>query len=232
MEASSIALEQHRVDGLKIKVAAFTNLSQDHLDYHEDMQHYAQAKERLFLDLNPEVSVVCIDSGFGARLAERLIDEGHQVVRVASDPQAGTAEVVALTATSSLDGVWVEMQVGRHRFSVSSPLLGMHNVQNLCVAVGVASALGVSLPSVVTSLATAVSAPGRLEACHGEDDDVRVLVDYAHTPDALERALATLRALTPGRLMCVWLWRRSGSWEASIDGCRREPARRLHLDHQ
>ena len=199
MEVSSHALSQKRVDAVHFRAAAFTNLSQDHLDFHITMEAYFQAKNRLFSDLAPRSMVVNIDDAYGARLAEQL---GSSCLRVSLHADSG-AQIFARSYESSRDGIRATFATPTGDVSLHSPLLGKHNVENLALAIGVGVALAVDMKSYAHALATAVGAPGRLERVP-HPDDVAVFVDYAHTPDALVRALAALRPLTPGRLITVF----------------------------
>lgn len=199
MEVSSHALALHRVDAVKFAVAAFTNLSQDHLDFHGDLDTYFAAKARLFDELSPEVAVVAVDDSFGARLAETT---SIPTLRCATSADA-EAEIRALSYRMGRDGLHAHIATPVAELHVVSPLVGVHNLQNLLVTVGVAIALELDLARVVEGLSRASGAPGRLERV-SHPHDVAVFVDYAHTADALERVLSALRTTTPGRLITVF----------------------------
>ncbi len=196
MEVSSHALAQHRADAVRFDVAAFTNLSQDHLDFHGTMEAYFAAKVRLFTDLSPRVSVVNVDDAWGARLAKEV---SGRLLRVSRDD----GELVATNASMGRDGMTATVRHEGREATLSSPLIGEHNLENLLVALGCALALDVPLDDALRALAKVRGVPGRLERVEGLDD-VMVLVDYAHTPDALARALAALRPITPGKLSVVF----------------------------
>ena len=200
MEVSSHALAQHRVDAVRFRVAAFTNLTQDHLDFHETMASYADAKDRLFLELGPGASVVNVDDPHGATLASKL--HGRNLWRCSRRAEAD-AEVRALRWSMDASGLVAEVATPRGEVTLRSPLLGAHNVENLLVALACGLALGLELHALAAALSVAPGAPGRLERVE-DPRGVAVLVDYAHTPDALERVLAALRPVTPGRLLCVF----------------------------
>ncbi|MDH5672038.1 MAG: UDP-N-acetylmuramoyl-L-alanyl-D-glutamate--2,6-diaminopimelate ligase [Myxococcales bacterium] len=203
LEVSSHGLAMRRADGLHYRVAAFTNLSQDHLDYHGDFEAYGAAKARLFTDLQPQASVINVDDAFGAQLAARLRQQqqGGRLYRVSRRADV-EAELRVLELRSGADGIVARVATPLGEGELRSPLLGDHNVENLMVALGCGLALGESLEAVLESLSAAPGAPGRLERVQSQR--CLVLVDYAHTPDALSRALAALRPLTSGRLLSVF----------------------------
>ncbi len=200
LEVSSHALAQERVAGMRFGVAAFTNLTRDHLDYHGDMDRYFAAKRRLFTEhLAPDgVAVVNVRDPAGARLADQ-IGPGRRVwrygVRVEDALHAEHVE-------TALAGTRATIVSPAGSLDVSSPLVGAHNLENLLCAAGIALALDLPAEAVVRGLSSCRGAPGRLErfAARG----VSVFVDYAHTDDALARAIEALRALSPRRLVCVF----------------------------
>ena len=199
LEVSSHGLALHRVDALDFEVAAFTNLSRDHLDFHGTFEAYAACKARLFTELHPTRSVVHVDDPFGEKLASRIDGE---VIRCSRRP--GTAAEIAATQWSvTREGIRATIETPRGPVELRSPMLGEHNLENLLVALGCAYALDLRLDRVVSAWAEASGSPGRLERVP-HPGDVAVLVDYAHTPDALQRALETMRAITPNRLIAVF----------------------------
>ena len=206
LEASSIALDQHRLDAVKIDVAVFTNLTRDHLDYHADFEAYGAAKETLFGWPTLATAVINLDDPFGRSLAARVAARGVPVLGFAlHEPGAALAG-----HDLHLDrrGLRLEIAVGSTRVSVASGLLGEFNASNLLAAAGALLSSGVD-PSCLGALLSAVDAPaGRMErVVAGVAGNVPlVVVDYAHTPDALAKALETLRAALPagGRLSCVF----------------------------
>jgi UDP-N-acetylmuramoyl-L-alanyl-D-glutamate--2,6-diaminopimelate ligase len=198
MEVSSHALSLARVDALTFRVAAFTNLSQDHLDFYPSMAEYGAAKERLFTALSPAVSVIAIDDAFGRGLATRA--KG----RVLTTGRAADALVRPLSSSVDGRGVRALVTTPEGSAALDSRLLGEHNLENLLLAIGILVALEVEPVQAARALASAPAVPGRLERCDEDDDDIRVLVDYAHTPDALARVLAAVRKITPGELSCVF----------------------------
>ena len=196
LEVSSHALTQHRVDGIVFDVAAFTNLSRDHLDHHGTMEAYFEAKASLFSPARCRHAVVFADDPWGRRLLERL------------HPLAGV-DGYALTAVRVGEAADVVLAVGSSRFTwrgrrISLPLSGRFNVDNALVAATVATALGADEDRVAEGLAGAAPVAGRMEVV-GDGYPVAVLVDYAHTPAGLEVALDAARALAAGhRVLCVF----------------------------
>jgi UDP-N-acetylmuramoyl-L-alanyl-D-glutamate--2,6-diaminopimelate ligase len=199
MEVSSHGLALHRVNGVRFGVAAFTNLTQDHLDFHGDIDSYAAAKARLFTDLAPKAAVINVDDTFGSALLDRVTCPVWRCSR-RGDP---VAEVRALSWSEGRDGIHARVATPGGEVEIRSPLVGSHNLDNLLVALGCVLALGLDLPQAVAGLSQATGAPGRLERI-AHPGDVAVFVDYAHTPDALLRVLAALRGVTPGRLVTVF----------------------------
>lgn len=197
MEVSSHALAQHRADAVHFDVAAFTNLTQDHLDFHTTMDAYFEAKARLFTELSPRVSVINIDDPWGKTLAARVRGGLLRVSR------AGAADLAVERWSTDRDGLRATISYRGSSFALASPMLGAHNLDNLLLALGCLLAMDVDMGDAVRAVEAARGAPGRLERVDGLNG-VRVLVDYAHTPDALERALAALRPVTPGRLIVVF----------------------------
>jgi UDP-N-acetylmuramoyl-L-alanyl-D-glutamate--2,6-diaminopimelate ligase len=200
LEVSSHALAQERVAGIRFAVAGFTNLTRDHLDYHGDMERYFAAKRRLFSEhLAPEgTAVVNARDPYGARLADQL-GPGRRVWRYGT---RAADDLRAEGLTLGLDGIRATFATPAGPVEVRSPLVGAHNVENLLCAAGMALALGIPPDAVGRGLSASRGAPGRLERVDGRG--VSVFVDYAHTDDALARALEALRALSPRRLLCVF----------------------------
>ncbi len=205
MEVSSHGIDQKRVLGLQFAAAVFTNLTRDHLDYHQTLDAYYEVKERLFTGATgsvPKIAVVNRDDPCGVRLAERLgsMAPAVRLVTFGEDPRAQVrAERIALNfKNSTFDLVWPEGSV-----AVDSPLIGRYNVSNLLAAAATAWALGRDPGSIPEKLAGFPGVPGRMERIE-EGQPFNVLVDYAHTDDALRNALGMLRAITPGRLLVVF----------------------------
>jgi UDP-N-acetylmuramoyl-L-alanyl-D-glutamate--2,6-diaminopimelate ligase len=201
METSSHALDQGRVAGLRFDVAVFTNLTRDHIDYHGSEEAYFAAKARL-LDLlrTGGVAVLNADDAAWRRLGGRA--PRTVWFRVDGASVVAADEVRALDVTYSAEGARFVLAAGTERAAVRLPLLGAYNVQNALGAAAACIALGMDVKSVAANLMNAPQVPGRLERI--ADTPCPVLADYAHTPDALERVLATLRPLTRGRLIVVF----------------------------
>lgn len=202
MEVSSIALSAKRVAAVRFRVAAFTNLTQDHLDYHGSIEAYAAAKMELFTTLAPGLAVVNVGDPFGAEIAKRV---KCKTLRVRTAVGAGDADVVPESIEAKASGMRIAARTPSGRLELATRLVGMHNVENILVALGIVCALELDVERAAAALANEAGAPGRLERCDGPGDDVTVLVDYAHTPDALARALDAVRAVAgQGKVVCVF----------------------------
>jgi UDP-N-acetylmuramoyl-L-alanyl-D-glutamate--2,6-diaminopimelate ligase len=196
MEVSSHALELHRADAIHFAVAIFTNLTQDHLDFHPTMEDYFLAKRRLFTDLAPVRSVVNIDDEYGGRLAAALPDPitfalDHDATYTATDVHTG------------LHGSQFTINGPDGNLELSTPLRGRFNVYNALGAFAAARALSVSADTAARALETARLVPGRFQPVE-EGQEFAVLIDYAHTPDSLENVLRAARELASGRLHVVF----------------------------
>lgn len=196
MEVSSHAIDLHRVDAVEFAVAAFTNLTQDHLDYHHTIEEYFSVKKRLFTELAVGARVINIDDPLGAGLALEL--PGALTVGIDADAAVRASEI-ELSAT----GARFVLSTAQGVASVRLPLAGHFNVSNALVAAGCALSLGVPLATVVAGLESARQVPGRLERVDA-GQEFAVYVDYAHTPDSLEKALAAVRDVTAGRVIVVF----------------------------
>jgi UDP-N-acetylmuramoyl-L-alanyl-D-glutamate--2,6-diaminopimelate ligase len=198
MEVSSHAIDLHRVDAVEFAVAAFTNLSQDHLDYHSTLEEYFAVKRRLFTELRPSASVIDIDDPAGVALAADVAEGDLLTVGRAQGALVRPLDEMPGPVSTSFT---LTTPVGAA--SVTLPLAGRFNVSNALVAAGCALALGVPLEMVAAGLSAAPQVPGRLERIEA-GQPFAVLVDYAHTPDGLEKAIEAVRAVTPGRLITVF----------------------------
>jgi UDP-N-acetylmuramoyl-L-alanyl-D-glutamate--2,6-diaminopimelate ligase len=202
MEVSSHALALGRLRGVHVRVAALTNLTQDHLDFHGSMHAYAATKERLFTEIGPGAAVLNVDDAFGRDLAGRL---RAPLVRVSARTDAGAgADIAPLAVQLDAAGTRATVRTPAGEVNLSSRLLGAHNLENLLLALGIAHALELDLGRAAAALSREPGAPGRLERCDGDGDDVMVLVDYAHTPNALARVLDAVRSVAAGRVWCVF----------------------------
>ena len=204
MEASSQAIDLHRCDGLRFRIAIFTNLTQDHLDYHGTMENYYDAKKRLFdgrLGEKPYSCVVNIDDDWGLRLACELKEQGQRVITFS---QKNTADLTADEIDVSLiRGTSFRLKTPAGERRITSPLVGRPHVYNMLAASAAALELGYGLDAIESGLAVCVGAPGRFERVPN-DGDLAVVVDYAHTDDALLNTLRTARDLTDGRIITVF----------------------------
>jgi UDP-N-acetylmuramoyl-L-alanyl-D-glutamate--2,6-diaminopimelate ligase len=192
MEVSSHALALHRADAIHWSAAVFTNLTQDHLDFHADMEDYFLAKRRLF-EAGPELAVVNVDDPYGARLARDF----PRAIRIGLDAQDAQVRATAIEGDASGSSFAVD------GLALRTTLPGRFNVLNALGAVVVARELGVDEASIARGLAAAERVPGRFEPVD-EGQPFAVFVDYSHKPDALEAVLRTARGLTRGRLIVVF----------------------------
>jgi UDP-N-acetylmuramyl-tripeptide synthetase len=208
MEVSSIALDQSRLAGTFFHVAAFTNLTQDHLDYHGSMAAYFEAKALLFarhLRAGDGVAVAYVDFEPGRRMLEQALGRRLACTTAprATGAGAAAADVWVERAQLGLEGIEADLVTPRGPITLRSPLVAAHNLQNLVVAVGVAEALGLPWEAIREGAAALRGVPGRLEPVD-VGGEIHVLVDYAHTPDALERALSAVRPLARGRVTVIF----------------------------
>ncbi len=203
MEVSSHALDQGRVDGVGFAIAVFTNLSRDHLDYHLDMQAYGEAKARLFQWPGLRTAVINTDDAFGRDLLDHIASD-VTVLRCGCRALADAIpEFQARHIEPTADGLRFTLVTPDGEAEIGSRLLGRFNVANLLGVAACLHALGWSLARIVALLPTLDSVPGRMNRFGGGNQPL-VVVDYAHTPDALEQTLATLREHRRGELICVF----------------------------
>ena len=193
MEVSSIALVLGRVRAVRFRVAAFTNLTQDHLDFHGSMEAYAAAKMALFTTCEPGLAVVNVDDPFGVKVAAAA---KCKVLRVRTKIGATDADIAPLSVDASASGMRILAKVPGGDVEIKTRLVGLHNLENLLVAIGIASVLDLEVDRASAALEHEIGAPGRLERCDGPGDDVVAVVDYAHTPDALARVLDAVREVS------------------------------------
>ena len=204
IELSAHALSLHRVDGIVFDVAAFTNLQHDHLDYYGDMENYFQAKALLFTPEHSRHGVVCVDDEWGRRLAQQ-----------ATVPVTTVSALTEEAADWQVRDVTPDQTIGRTVFTlvdpsgtghrVAMPILGEVNIQNTAVAIVSAVSLGIDLADVISAIEDAPQIPGRMEKVNPTPGgQPLVIVDYAHTPEALEWTLRSTRELTSGRVVIVF----------------------------
>jgi len=196
MEVSSHAIDLHRVDSTRFAVAAFTNLTQDHLDFHHTIEEYFSVKMRLFTELDCEARVVNVDDPFGLGIANE-VGGVLTVGRTRSSHIRASEERLDASGSSFL----LHTPAGKAR--VRLPLAGAYNVSNALVAAGCAMSLGVGLDAIVEGLEAAPQVPGRLERVDC-GQAFSVVVDYAHTPDSLEKAIEAVAEVTDGRVIAVF----------------------------
>ncbi len=200
LEVSSHALAQERVWGFHFAVAVFTNLTQDHLDYHKDFEHYFQAKRRLFEGLGappPDWAVTNIDDAWGARLLE-LPFAHHLTYGV-----EGKAQVMPTHVASTAAGMHATIETPAGKLQIDSPLLGHANLANLLAAISTGVAMGIASTRIEEGIANLHAVPGRFQRID-EGQPFLVVVDYAHTDDALKNVLKTARELTQDRLIVLF----------------------------
>jgi len=220
IEASSIGIAEHRLVGTQVTVAVFTNFSQDHLDYHGDMRAYWQAKAQLFAWPGLKAAVVNVDDAQGIELAASLAAGKVDCWTVST--RAEPARLQAANVRHGRAGLAFEVVEGELRIAVSTPMIGDYNVANLLGVIGVLRAMGTSLADAGAACAALTPVRGRMERVQidGADADAlpEVVVDYAHTPDALDKALAALAPLAKERGGVLWC----------LFGCggNRDPAKR------
>jgi UDP-N-acetylmuramoyl-L-alanyl-D-glutamate--2,6-diaminopimelate ligase len=203
MECSSQAMDFHRCDKLEYAVAVFTNLTRDHLDYHKTMENYWYAKQRLFdgrLGSRPKTSVINLDDARGVELTSRLKSEGQRVVTYAVKSDA---DITAHDAEFSLSGMKFRLRTPSAEIDFHSPLVGPPHVYNTLAAVASGLTLGYSMEVITKALSKCTGAPGRFEGVP-HDGDFAVVVDYAHSDDALLNVLRTAREVTKGRIITVF----------------------------
>ncbi|MCL5292444.1 MAG: UDP-N-acetylmuramoyl-L-alanyl-D-glutamate--2,6-diaminopimelate ligase [Actinobacteria bacterium] len=196
IEASSHALDLHRVDGCDFDVAVFTNLSQDHLDYHSSIESYFEAKMLLF-DRDGVVGVVNADDEYGRRIARKM---GDRCIRYSTKDKV---EVYARKRAVSATGSHFTMETHAGRIGIRLKFPGSFNVQNALAATGSAIALGIPIEDIKEGLESLEGVSGRFERVLAGHDRT-IIVDYAHTPDGLEKTLTAARELTEGKLICVF----------------------------
>ena len=203
IEASSIGLAEHRLDGSRIHTAVFTNLTQDHLDYHGSMAAYGQAKAALFSWPGLRSAVLNIDDAYGAGLAASLDGRSLDLWTTSA---LGPARLRASAIEHAAQGLSFELHEGAQQHRLRTRLIGGYNVSNLLGVVGAMRSLGVPLAAAVEACSRLAPVPGRMD-CVALPGQPLVVVDYAHTPDALDQALQALRPMArrrAGRLWCVF----------------------------
>ena len=204
MEVSSIGLDQGRANGAAFDVAVFTNLTRDHLEYHGTMEAYAAAKERLFFAPGLAAAVLNLDDPFGVALAKKLKGRLHTIGYTLGAADDSGVDEILRAGHLGMDAAGIEFDLRGVEFA--APVVGRFNASNLLAVIGALLARGERLEDIAPALRAIRPPPGRMQALGGKDQPL-VVVDYAHTPDALEKALGVLRetaAARGGRLACVF----------------------------
>ncbi|NOX88553.1 MAG: UDP-N-acetylmuramoyl-L-alanyl-D-glutamate--2,6-diaminopimelate ligase [Calditrichaeota bacterium] len=198
LEVSSHALALNRVNGLKFKVGAFTNLTRDHLDFHQTLDSYFESKMELFklLDLNGS-AVINFDDPFGQKAVDRI---SQPVLTFGFSKEA---DIHPASSNVSMDGIVLECETPFGKIKIESQLTGQFNIQNIQTAIGVGLALAIPLNTIKKGIEAVKRVPGRLES-YEIKPGIKAVIDYAHTPDSLEKALLALKKLTPNRLIVVF----------------------------
>lgn len=201
MEVSSHALAQYRVSGVAFDIAVFTNLSRDHLDYHGTMEQYALEKSKLFNVDSLKYAIINADDKFGQQLIEQ--GKGNKNLQVVS---YGTehGDINATEIYTNKTGLTLTVQTPQGLANIRSKLFGLFNASNLLAVLSTLIVCDLSLDRIVDEISQLESVPGRVEKFSGDPNQPMVIVDYAHTPDALEKVLTALRQHTEGQLWCVF----------------------------
>ena len=203
MEVSSHGLDQGRVDGVRVCTAVLTNMSRDHLDYHGTLKAYREAKARLFLGTGIETAVLNVGDAFGQALLGRLPASVRTVtVSVANESKA--SDLTAALLESGPDGLRLALSGKFGQAELKSPLWGRFNVENIVVAIGILLAQEFSLAQAVSALTGCVAPPGRMQIVEQAPGQPTVVVDFAHTPDALNKALEAVKEHCRGQVWCVF----------------------------
>ena len=198
LEASSHGLALHRLDGIQFEIAVFTNLSQDHLDFHADFEDYYQAKKLLFSKLKPGgYAIINVDDPHGQRLLKEIDSNTIDF------SESGKAAVTATHWDSSLSGVTLLAETPKGKINITSPLIGKFNIENILAAISAGIAMDVDLLTIKHGIESVSRVQGRLEPVSISQDNT-VIVDYCHTPDALEKALHVLAEMTDNKLWVVF----------------------------
>ena len=198
MEVSSHAIDQGRIKGAKYEVVAFSNLTQDHLDYHLNMENYFQAKANLFTSEYAKVAVINVDDSYGKKLSQQVKIPVATVSRKDTNADLFLAKAEINNGTYQVE---IKSKTGE-RLSENFALLGDYNLDNLLLAVAIVNSAGLSLDKIAPTISKLKSVPGRLESISA-GQKFTALVDYAHTPDAVERVIATVKSATKGKIIGV-----------------------------
>ncbi|NNE58643.1 MAG: UDP-N-acetylmuramoyl-L-alanyl-D-glutamate--2,6-diaminopimelate ligase [Hellea sp.] len=202
MEASSHGLKQHRLDGVEITASGFSNLTQDHFDYHPDVDDYFNSKARLFTELTPADApvVINVNDEYGQKLAKICEARGQKIIRAGWAGEDIRIDEVMPRAASQL----IDLIVSGKRYKVELPLVGEFQVLNAVAALGLARETGVDIETAIAALGKLYGVAGRLELAGKTKDGAPILVDFAHTEDGLDKLLRSVRPHTIGRMIIVF----------------------------
>jgi len=204
MEVSSHGLEEYRVTGVEFDIAVFTNLSRDHLDYHQTMENYAESKRRLFSDYSIKKAVINLDDDFGRELIAEFQNKIELVGYTLNPVSQNQMPVVSANIVSSnASGMTLEVNSPWGDGTLTSGLIGQFNASNLLASLSVLCLSGIPFAEALSALSKCSSVPGRMESFRQEGKPV-VIVDYAHSPDALQQVLMDLQSQSSGKLVCVF----------------------------
>lgn len=208
MEVSSHAICQNRVYALPFEVVAFTNLTRDHMDYHGDMENYFSVKSRLFDNSQgrfPKVAIINVDDAYGVRLCGNIASETQLLTfGIDTEKQVAEPDYEAQNVILEASGSRFRLMCAKGRFDVKTSLPGIYNVSNVICALAIVDALGGNLEAAIDDLKAFGGVPGRMERVSENPFPFDVFVDYAHTDDALENALAMLKKIVRGKLLVVF----------------------------
>jgi len=203
MEVSSHALEQGRVDAVEFDIGVFTNLTRDHLDYHGTMQAYGEAKEKLFAFPSLRCAIINADDTFGCALLEKTRKKNIQMLGYGTG-ETNSCEIVANDIITTAEGMQFHLSSPWGRGVIKTRLLGRFNISNLLAVAGCLGSLELTFSQIKTTLESLSPVAGRMNRLGGEQGKPIVVIDYAHTPDALEQALHSLSEHCKSRLICVF----------------------------
>ncbi|NQU66810.1 MAG: UDP-N-acetylmuramoyl-L-alanyl-D-glutamate--2,6-diaminopimelate ligase [Candidatus Marinimicrobia bacterium] len=209
MEISSHALDLHRVDDVDIDIAIFTNLTPEHLDYHKSMSNYFNAKLKMFKSLSPDkTAIINIDDPWGKKI---LANTSAKVITYGFSE---TADIHPVSVSHSMEGTHAELVIAKQKIKINTPFIGSFNLSNIMASVGAAMVQGVATDQIEMALNQLSPVPGRLELIDNPSDG-KVLVDYAHTPDAYEKVLSLIRELSPSETTIITLFGCGGGRDTS-----------------
>ncbi len=202
IEASSHGLDQYRLDGLELTAAAFTNFSQDHLDYHKDLDHYFLSKLRLFVELlSPSgVAVINVDDDKASDIKNAVVNRGQRLIEVGSAASPKGENIKLISQSTSAHGQRLRITHAQRNYDINLPLVGDFQISNALMAAGLVIACGADAALVFEALKYSDGVPGRLQHIGQSRNGAPVFVDYAHTPDALKNVLSAVRLHTVGTL--------------------------------